>query len=111
ALRAQQRLNRSALVHSAVALRHLLQGQFQVENLAGMYLALPDSVNEVRQEAAHRCRAAMQMDFREEQLLAVQLHAVGDADVPDIPPGPGGADRLKHRLLGANRLDDGVRSE
>ncbi|GHO70488.1 hypothetical protein KSC_093800 [Ktedonobacter sp. SOSP1-52] len=63
ALRTQQRLDRTALIHSAVALRHLLQGQFQVEDFARVYLALPDPVNEVRQEAAHRCWAAVQMDF------------------------------------------------
>jgi hypothetical protein len=30
------------------------------------------------------------------------LHAVGDPDVADVPTGPGGADGLHHRLLGAD---------
>ena len=37
--------------------------------------------------------------------------AVGDADVADVAAGPGGADGLHHRLLGADGLDDGVRAE
>jgi hypothetical protein len=45
--------------------------------------------------------AAVQVHVREEQLLAVQLHVVGDADVPDVTAGTGGADGLHHRLLGA----------
>ena len=36
---------------------------------------------------------------------------MGDADVADVPAGPGGADGLHHRLLGADRLDDRVRAE
>ena len=37
--------------------------------------------------------------------------AVGDADVADVPAGPGGADGLHHRLLGADGLDHRVRSQ
>jgi len=36
---------------------------------------------------------------------------VGDADVPDVPAGPGGVDGLHHRLLGADGLDHGVRAQ
>src|SRR5664280_156546 len=36
---------------------------------------------------------------------------VGDADVADVPTGPGGADGLHHRLLGADGLYDRVRAE
>ena len=36
---------------------------------------------------------------------------VRDADVADMPAGAGGADRLQHRLLGADGLDDGVGAE
>src|SRR5659263_488945 len=44
-LRAQQRLNRAALVHRAVALRHLVERQGQVEHLAGVDLPLPHQVD------------------------------------------------------------------
>src|SRR6266540_4356212 len=40
-----------------------------------------------------------------------QLDTVGDADEADVPARAGGMDRLQHRLLGADRLDDGVRAE
>ena len=53
----------------------------------------------------------MQVDVGEEQLLAGQLHVVGDPDVADVAAGPGGADGLHHRLLGADGLDDRVRAE
>jgi len=51
---AQQRLDRAALVHRAVTLRHLLEGQGQVENLAGVDLSVPHQVDQRGQEAAHR---------------------------------------------------------
>ena len=38
-------------------------------------------------------------------------HVVADADVADVAAGPGGADGLHHRFLGADRLDDAVRAE
>lgn len=40
--RQQQGLDRAALVHRAVALRHFLQGQGQVEDLAGVDRAVLD---------------------------------------------------------------------
>ena len=51
-LRAQQRLDRAALVHRAVALRHLLKRQGQVEDLAGVDLPVPDQVDKLGQIAA-----------------------------------------------------------
>src|ERR671935_111957 len=101
----------AALVHGAVALGDLVQGQLQVEHLAGVDRPVPDQVDQLGQEAAHRRRAAVQMDFREEQLLAGQFHAVGDADVADVTAEPGGADGLQHRLLGADGLNGRVRAE
>jgi hypothetical protein len=52
-----------------------------------------------------------QVHVGEEQLFPGQLYVVGDADVADVATGPGGADGLHYRLLGADRLDDAVRAE
>src|ERR671914_402071 len=65
-LRAQQRLDRAALVHRAVALRHLLEWQGQVEDLAGVDLPVPDQVDKLGQEAPDRCGTAVQVHMREE---------------------------------------------
>ena len=40
-LRSQQRLDRAAFVHRTVAFRHVVQGQAQVEYLAGVDLTVP----------------------------------------------------------------------
>ena len=45
ALRAQQRLDRAALVHCAVALRHMIERQRQAEDLLGINLRLPDQID------------------------------------------------------------------
>src|ERR1041385_447937 len=45
-LRPQQRLDRAALVHRAVALRHLVERQGQIENLAGGDLPVPHQVDQ-----------------------------------------------------------------
>lgn len=44
----------------------------------------------------------------EEQFLAVDGHAVRDADETDVAAGSGGTQRLEHGLLGADALQDGV---
>src|SRR5713101_4517020 len=64
ALRTQQRLDRAAFVHCAVALRHLVEGQSQIKHLAGIDLPLPHQVDQFGQEAAHWSGTAMQMDVR-----------------------------------------------
>src|SRR4051794_7969840 len=46
-LRAQQRLDRAALVHRPVAFRHLVEGQGQVEDPAGIDLPVPDQVDQL----------------------------------------------------------------
>src|SRR5574337_994143 len=101
-LRAQQRLDRAALVHGAIALRHLVERQSQIEDLAGVDLSVPDQINQLGQEAAHRRRATVEMDVGEKQLLAVELDPVRDADETYRPARTGGPDRLHHRLLGAD---------
>src|SRR4051812_27068529 len=110
-LRAQQRLDRPPLVHRGVRLRCLLKGQGEVEDLAWVDLAVADKLDQFRQEPAYRRGSAEQVHLREEQLLAGQRDAVSDADVADMPAGTGGTDRLHHRLLRTDGLDDGVRAE
>src|SRR5215212_3432752 len=110
-LRAQQRLDRAALVHRAVALRHLLQRQAQVEDFAGVDLPVPDQVDKLGQEAPHRGGTAVQVHVREEELLPRDLHVVEHTDEPDVTAGPRRADGLHHRLLRADGLDDRVRAE
>src|SRR5438552_5320218 len=46
----------------------------------------------------------MQMDVREEQLLAVERNTVRHADVTYVAARTRGGDRLHHRLLGSNTL-------
>src|SRR6266511_2620275 len=88
----EQRLDRAAFVHGAVALGDLLERQGEVEDLAGVDLAVPDEVGQLGQEAAHRRGTAVQVDVGEEQLLSGELDVVGDADGADVPAWPAGAD-------------------
>jgi hypothetical protein len=108
---AKEDLDRSPLIHRPVTLGGLLERQFEVEDFAGVDLAVPNQVHELGQETAHRGRAAVQVHVAEEQLLPRQPDAVGNADVADMAPGAGGANGLHHRLLGADRLDNRVRAQ
>jgi hypothetical protein len=76
-LRPQKGLDRATLVHSAIALRNLIEGQGQVEYLARIDLAVPHEVDEFGQVAPHRARAAVQVNVLIKQLLAIELDAVG----------------------------------
>src|SRR5436190_832513 len=107
----QERFDRPALVHGAVALGDLLQGQLQVKDLAGVDLTVPNQVYQFRQEAAHRGRATMQMDFGVEQLPGGQFYAVEDPDKADMTARPRGVDRLHHRFLRADGLYGRMRAQ
>src|SRR6267143_5836866 len=50
----------------------------------------------------------MKVDVREEQLLTLEFHAVRNADIADVPTWSSGADRLHHRLLSADALQNCV---
>src|SRR2546426_7039648 len=108
---AQQRLDGAALVHRAVALRHLRERQGQIEDLSGVNLAVQHKVDQGWQKAAHRCGAAVEVDVREEQFLPLELDAVRDADVGDVPALARRADRLLHRLLGADALQHRISTD
>lgn len=56
-LRAQQCLDRAALVHRTVALRYLLQWQRQIEDLARIDRPAPDQVDQLGEEAAPQRRS------------------------------------------------------
>src|SRR5438105_1856914 len=101
----EQRLDGAAFVHGAVALGDLVEREGEVEHLAGVDLTAPDEVDQLGKEAADGCGTAVQVDVGEEQLVAGEVHVVTDADVADVPAGPGGADGLHHRLLGADGFD------
>jgi hypothetical protein len=48
------------------------------------------------------------MHVGEEQLRTIELDAMRDADVADVPTGTRRPDRLPNRLLGADALEHGV---
>src|SRR5215207_10799635 len=85
----EEDLDRPPGVHGLVAVGGLVERQLQVEDLAGVDAAVPDQVDQLRQEAAHRGRAAVQVHVGEEQLLSGQLDAVGDTDIADVATGTG----------------------
>src|SRR3954470_24524878 len=101
----------SSLVHRLVALGCLLERERQVEDLAGVDLAVQDELDQLRQEATNGGWAAKQVHLGEEELEAVNRDAVADTDEADVSSGPRGVDRLHHRLLRADRFDHGVRAE
>jgi hypothetical protein len=48
---------------------------------------MPDELDRLGQQPAHGGGAAVQVDLVEEELVAGDLHVVGDADEPDVPAG------------------------
>src|SRR5713101_1694527 len=50
----------------------------------------------------------MKVDVREEQLFTLEFHAVRNADIADVATWSSGADRLHHRLLSADALQNRV---
>jgi hypothetical protein len=86
ALRTQQGLDRAALVHCAIALRHLVKGQGQVEDLAGIDLPVPHHVDKLRQEPAHRGGTTMKVDVGVEELFALSSTPCGTPTKLTYPP-------------------------
>src|SRR5438445_3956091 len=110
-LRAQQNLDRAALVHRAVRFGDLVESQGQVKDLAWVYLSVPHQVDQLGQEAAHWGGATVEVDVGVEQLLAIELDPMRDADVAHGPTRAGGTNRLHHRLLGAYALQHRVSTD
>src|SRR5438270_4946093 len=109
-LGAKQRLDGAALVHGAIPLGNLGEWKCEVEDPAGVDLAVPNEVGELREEAPDRRRPSVKMGVAEEKFVPGQL-AVRDADVADMPTGASGVDCLHHRLSRSDCLDDRVGSE
>src|SRR5437588_527321 len=94
-----------------VALGNLRHGQFQVEYLAGVDLPVPHQINQHGQVATHRGGTAVEVNVGEEQVLAVELDPVRNADEGDVPTLACGVDRLHHHFLGPNALKRRVRTD
>ena len=75
--------------------------------MPGPILRFPDQFDQL----AHRRRSSVEVRKAPEQVDPRQLDAVGGADEADVPARAGGMDRLHHRLLRADGLDDGVRPD
>lgn len=88
----QQHLDGGAPVHRAIALRHLIEGQGQVEDLAEMDRLSSKSGRSARAGSRSRGPAPVQVDLSEEQLMAGQLHVVEDPN-----GGQSGTGRTTHR--------------
>jgi hypothetical protein len=61
-LRSQQRLDGAPLVHGAIALRHLVERQREIEDLARIDGPLQDQIDEVWQVSAHGRWTSVQSD-------------------------------------------------
>src|SRR3954453_1613276 len=79
----QERFDRAALVHRAVPCGDLLERQRQIEHLAWVDCPVEDETDQIRQIAAHWCGAAKQTDVAEEEIGAIEHHAMRHADVAD----------------------------
>src|ERR671913_138557 len=107
----EQHFRGGALVHRLVALRRLVQREGEVEDLAGVDLAVPDEQDQLGQVLRDGGGAAVDVDTGHEQLVAGDRDIVGDADEAHVTARPGGVDRLHHGLLGTDGLDDRVGAE
>src|SRR4051812_36853182 len=76
----QQRLDRVARVHRAVAVGRVVEPELQVEHLAGADLAVPDEVDELGQKAPDR---AVRVDLGRAGELDAHA-ATGAGDEPGL---------------------------
>jgi hypothetical protein len=60
----------------------LVERELEVEDPARVDRTVPDQVDQLGHEPAHRSGPAVQVDVGEEDLLTGQLHTMSDADVP-----------------------------
>src|SRR3954471_12000017 len=94
----EKRLCRTPCVHRLVTLGCLFEREREVEDLAGVDLAVPDELDQLRQEATNGRWAAEQVHLGEEELEAVDRDAVADTDEADVSTGASRVDRLHHGL-------------
>src|SRR2546423_3373708 len=103
-LRTQQRFDRAALVHRAIAVGDLLERQHDVEHFSWTDRPGEDQIDQLWQISPHGRRTAEQTDVPEEEIRAVERDTVRHADVADRTARPRRLDRLPHRLLGPDTL-------
>src|SRR5436190_3282294 len=92
----QQHLGCAAFVHRLVPVGRFVEREGEVEDLAGVDVAVPDQLDELGQEAAHGRGTAEEVHLGEEQFVAGDRDVVADADEADVAAGAGGAHRLRH---------------
>src|SRR3954471_24093052 len=81
----QQRFDRAALVHRAIALGDLPERQRQIEHLARVDFSVEDQADQFGKIAPPRCGAAEKTDVPKEQVCTIERDAVRHADVADRP--------------------------
>src|SRR5579885_1551727 len=91
----EQRLDRAPLVHCAVTFGDFGERQFEIEDLAGLDLALQHAVHEIGEEAPHGRRPAQHALLAVEELPPVESDAVGNADITDRSAGSRASERLR----------------
>src|ERR1041385_1235400 len=79
AVRMQKCLDGATLIHGPVAFSHLIERQSQIENLAGIDLAVQHQIDQFRQVATNWSRSTMKMNMRVEQLLAIERDIMRNA--------------------------------
>src|SRR5690625_516777 len=109
-LKRQHDLGGTAFIHGLVCFGCFLQRKGEAKDCARVDLVSHDELNELRQKAAYRCRTAKQVYGGNEEISAIEFHAVGDTDEAHVPARTGGTDCLLHRFLGAHCLNRGMRT-
>src|SRR5439155_20291006 len=107
-LEVDQDLDGLALVHRAVAVRHLVEADDSVEDTAWLDPPVEDVRHELLDVCARRGRTAGDADVVEEgRRRRRNLLLLGNADSPDRAAGTRDAESRDRRLLVANALEDG----
>lgn len=77
ALQSPHGFNGAAFVHRLVAFGHLVDGQGQLEDVAGLALVVEHALHQVGRETTHRGRATEHSLLLKEELLSVEADATG----------------------------------
>src|SRR6185369_10660798 len=110
-VRMQKRLDGASLVHGPIAFSHLIEGQSQIENLAGIDLAVQHQIDQFRQVATNWSRSTVKMNMRVEQLLAIERDIMRNAYIAHVTAGARGFDRLHHGFLSADAFENRVSAD
>src|SRR3954468_4130272 len=102
-------LDRLAVVHRAVPVRHVVEAARAVEYAAGLDPALEDVREQLLDVRARRRRAAGDADVLPERDVARDRVLLRDADAADGAARARDLERRDHRLLEPDALEDGMR--